>query len=202
MSTAPISLHEVLDIAAYERVRDSWRQQAMAARDLHRVRVGPIVSAAFENRLTVLYQIQEMMRAERLVHDADVQAEIDVYSTTLPTAAELSVTLFIELQGDAMLREWLPKLIGIEEAISLDFGAAGASAGIGEEGRHTDETTSAVQYLRFGVSRDQRGVLAAGGPALLRVDHPSYRHESSISPETCRALAADLEEMARYEDGT
>lgn len=198
MSTPPIKLDEVLDIAAYERVRESWRERAMAARELHRVRVGPIVSAAFENRLTVLYQIQEMMRAERLVHDADVQAEIDVYSTTLPSTRELSVTLFIELQGEAMLREWLPKLIGIEDAMSLDFGQAGTSRGIGEEGRHTDETTSAVQYLRFGVSDDQRGVLAAGGPVTLRIDHPAYRHEAAVTPEACRAFAADLDEMAAY----
>lgn len=195
---APIRIEDMLDIAAYERVRESWRERAMAARELHRVRVGPIVSAAFENRLTVLYQIQEMMRAERIVHDAEVQAEIDVYSTTLPSADELSVTLFIELQGEAMLREWLPKLIGIEDAMALDFGAAGVSAGIGEEGRHTDATTSAVQYLRFRVSEDQHALLAAGGPVVLRIDHPAYRHEATISPDACRAFAADLDEMSAF----
>lgn len=196
MSGDPIAIADVLDIAAYEKVREDWRQRAMAERALHKVRIGPIVSAAFENRFTVLYQIQEMMRAERIVHDAAIQTEIDVYAETLPAPTELSITLFIELQGEAMLREWLPKLIGIEEHISIDFGAAGTSAGIGEEGRHTEETTSAVQYVRFPVTPAQHAVLAAGGPATFRIGHPEYRHDASMSPDLCRALAADLDEMA------
>lgn len=195
MTSAPIVLADVLDIAAYEKVRDGWRARAMAARALHKVQVGPIVSAAFENRLTVLYQIQEMMRVERIVHDDAIQAEIDVYSTTLPSPTELSITLFIELQGEAMLREWLPKLIGIEECISIDFGAAGTSVGNGEEGRHTAETTSAVQYVRFPVTASQHGALVAGGPATFRIDHPEYRHEAALASELCRALAADMDEM-------
>lgn len=196
---APIVLADVLDIAAYEKAREEWRTRAMAERELHRVRIGPIVSAAFENRLTVLYQIQEMMRAERMVHDADIQAEIDVYSTTLPTPDELSITLFIELQGDAMLREWLPKLIGIESTMSLDFGGAGVSSGVGEEGRHTAETTSAVQYVRFPVTAAQREVLDSGGPVTFRIDHPEYTHTAPLSADLCVALAADLEEIAASE---
>lgn len=199
MTTAPIGLSDVLDIAAYEKVRDDWRERAMAARALHKVHVGPIVSAAFENRFTVLYQIQEMMRAERIVHDDGIQAEIDVYATTLPGAQELSITLFIELQGEAMLREWLPKLIGIEEVISIDFGEGGVARGIGEEGRHTEETTSAVQYVRFPLTAAQREVLAAGGPATFRVDHPDYTHATPLSADLCLALAADLEEIAASE---
>lgn len=196
MSGAPIVVADVLDIAAYEKVREDWRERAMAERALHKVHVGPIVSAAFENRFTVLYQIQEMMRAERIVHDAAIQTEIDVYAETLPSPAELSITLFIELQGDAMLREWLPKLIGIEEHISIDFGAAGVSRGIGEEGRHTEETTSAVQYVRFPVTPAQHAALVAGGPATFRIDHPEYSHAAPMSAELCRALAADLDDIA------
>ena len=199
MTTAPIGLADVLDIAAYEKAREDWRERAMTARALHKVHVGPIVSAAFENRFTVLYQIQEMMRAERIVHDDAIQAEIDVYAATLPGPDELSITLFIELQGEAMLREWLPKLIGIEEVIAIDFGAAGIARGVGEEGRHTDATTSAVQYVRFPVTVGQREILAAGGPATFRVDHPEYTHAALLPADLCSALAADLDEIAAFE---
>lgn len=198
MTRPPITLDDIVDIARYEKERDERRAAAMAARGVRRVRVGPIVSAAFENRATVIYQIQEMMRAERIVHDDAIRQEIDVYSETLPGPAELSVTLFIELQGDAMLREWLPKLIGIEDAISMDFGRAAAARGIGEEGRHTDEVTSAVQYVRFPLTPDQRSVLAGGGPVTLRVDHPAYTHSAELSEETCRALASDLDEISNF----
>lgn len=203
-----LTLGDILDVRAYERVRESFRRDVMARKRRRRVALGPIVTVLFECEETVRFQIQEMARVERIASDAGIQAELDVYNGLLPVPGELSATLFIELTTDDQLRHWLPRLVGIERSIVVELGGGAAAAdGPGgaatervasrPEGAHADAltreaVTPAVHYLRFRFAPEQVARLAAS-PAALAVRHPEYQARAELSEDTRRELVADLE---------
>ena len=160
--------------------------------------VGPIVTVVFENRDTIRFQVQEMVRVERMLSDAQVQAELDVYNPLIPGPGELSATLFVELTDEDGLREWLPKLVGIERAVELRIGTGpGADAvrstpeAAHEEQLTRAEVTASVHYIRLALSPAQVERFAAG-PSVLAVDHPAYRHATDLPDGTRAELLADL----------
>ncbi len=181
MSTAgPLTLEDIADQRAYERERDEFRSQVIAAKKLRRVSIGPVVTLVFESRLTIRFQVQEMARAEKMVTDQQIQHELDVYNRLLPTRGELSATLFIELTSEEDLRTWLPRLVGIERACEVHVGTGDAAGVIRsvpesthEAGLTREETTSAVHYVRFRFTGEQVTAFAAG-PASIAVNHPAY----------------------------
>src|ERR1700733_13950223 len=118
--TDDLTLADVLDLRAYERVRESYRAQVIARKRLRRVALGPIMTLVFECVDTVRFQVQEMARVEKILTDEGIQTELDIYNRLLPAAGELSATLFIELTSDGSMREWLPKLVGIERALGVE----------------------------------------------------------------------------------
>ena len=124
-TTGPLTLEDIADQRAYERERDEFRSNVIAAKKLRRVSVGPVVTLVFESRLTIRFQVQEMARAEKMVTDEQIQHELDVYNRLLPTPGELSATLFIELTSEEELRTWLPRLVGIESACQIRIGQRG-----------------------------------------------------------------------------
>ena len=107
-----LRLDDVLDLRAYERVREGYRARVIARKQFRRVGLGPIMTLVFECFDTVRFQVQEMARVEKIISDEAIQVELDIYNRLLPRLGELSATLFIELTTDAELREWLPKLVG------------------------------------------------------------------------------------------
>ncbi len=115
-----LTLAEVLDLRAYERVREEYRAQVIHRKRLRRVALGPIMTLVFECFDTVRFQIQEMARVEKIISDEAIQDELDTYNRLLPRVGELSATLFIELTSEGALREWLPKLVGIERALGME----------------------------------------------------------------------------------
>ncbi|MCU1489328.1 MAG: uncharacterized protein JWM85_733 [Acidimicrobiaceae bacterium] len=193
----PLTLKDVLDLRAYERQRDDFRREVIAAKRLRRVRLGPLLSAVFENRLTVRFQVQEMVRAERMISDEQVQGELDAYNPLLPGPGELSLTLFLELTSEEELREWLPKLVGIERSLVLRVGTGDEALEVrGEvEAGHAsqltrDEVTASVHYVRIPLTAEGR-TRFLGDPVTLVADHPAYRHEVVLRPETRASLVAD-----------
>ncbi|HXW39067.1 MAG TPA: DUF3501 family protein, partial [Acidimicrobiales bacterium] len=123
--TAParvLTLDDILDLRAYERVREGFRRQVIDRKRLRRVAVGPIMTFVFESLDTVRFQIQEMARAERILSDEGIQAELEIYNRLLPAPGELSATLFIELTSEEELRQWLPALVGVERSAAIEFG--------------------------------------------------------------------------------
>src|SRR3982751_1121738 len=118
-----LTLDDIVDLRAYERERDEFRQHIIDLKKRRRVGVGPIVTLVFENRDTIRFQIQEMARAERMLRDDQIQTELDVYNPLIPEAGELSATLFVELTSKDELMQWLPKLVGIERSVELVIGA-------------------------------------------------------------------------------
>ena len=118
-----LTLGDIADQRAYEREREAFRAQIIELKKRRRIGIGPFVTIVFENRDTIRFQIQEMARAEKMVSDAAIQGELDVYNPLIPEAGSLAATLFIELTNKDDLVEWLPKLVGIERSVELRMGA-------------------------------------------------------------------------------
>jgi len=195
--SAKLTLDDISDLRAYERERPQLRSRIIELRRRRRVSVGPIISLAFENRETVRYQIQEMVRAERMLTDAQVQAELDAYNPLIPDPGELSATLFVELRSEDELREWLPKLIGIEQSVELRIGGNNPDVVrcIPEEAHAAqltrEDVTASVHYVRFRLS-DAQVERFAREPVTLAVVHPNYQAETALPEETRQSLLEDL----------
>jgi hypothetical protein len=114
-----LRLTDIADLRAYERERESFRAQVIELKKRRRVAVGPFVTVLFENRDTIRFQIQEMARVERIRTDEAIQTELDIYNDLIPGGDELVGTLFIEIDDPTGLREWLPRLVGIQRAIAV-----------------------------------------------------------------------------------
>ncbi|HVE99579.1 MAG TPA: DUF3501 family protein [Mycobacteriales bacterium] len=182
----------VLDPALYAEERPQRRARAIAHKRTRRVPVGDLVTLLFEDRETLLFQTQEMVYAERITDPAAVQAELDTYNPLLPSSHELSATLFIEIPDMATLKAELPRLVGIENSVSLQIGGEVVRA-LGEEGRSRADYTSTVHYLRFPLTDDQRDAFRDPEvPVELSVDHESYSEATPISGDVRRSLIRDL----------
>jgi hypothetical protein len=190
-----LRLDDIEDLRAYERGRETFRRQIIDLKRRRRVALGPIVSIVFENRETIRSQVQEMARAERMVSDAEIQQELDVYNPLIPEPGELSATMFIELSGEDALRQWLPRLVGIERSVRLEVADAGTVPGFPEENHEEALTrgdiTASVHYVRFALDAPQVERFGAG-PVELIVAHPAYRHRSALSDEVRQELLTDL----------
>jgi hypothetical protein len=189
-----LAVDDIADLRAYERERDEFRAHVVALKKRRRVAVGPFLTVLFENRDTIRFQVQEMGRVERHLTDAAVQAELDIYNPLIPDPGQLSATLFVELRTEAELREWLPRLVGIEQSMRLRFADGTFASSVAEEHHASrltrDEVTPSVHYIRFELSTGQVDALAAG-PVVLAADHPSYRHEVTLGEATVAELLAD-----------
>lgn len=189
-----VELSEILNIADYEKARDAFRRRIIELKKKRRVAVGPNVTFVFENHDTVLSQIQEMMRAERLVYDDAIQHEIDTYNQLLPDADELAATMFIELPDQTRIREEITKFHGVNtgEAIFLQIGED-KLPGDFVAGQSDDRRISAVQYVRFRFSPAQREAFLRGAEEVtLVIQHPNYRHGAKIEKEIHEELSRDF----------
>lgn len=193
-----LTLDDIADLRAYEREREGFRASVIAQKKRRRVHVGPIVTLVFENRDTIRFQVQEMARAERMLSDEQIQAELDAYNPLIPDRGELSATLFIELTTDDQLRDWLPRLVGVERSVELVLGAGEGSEVVRcqpEEAHEAsltrEDTTASVHYIRFRLTPDQIERFATGEVSVA-VDHPAYSESAPLSEETRFCLLEDL----------
>lgn len=191
----PLELDDIVDLRAYERVRDEYRRRMIELKRRRRVGLGPVISLVFENVETVRFQIQEMARAERITTDEGIREELDVYNRLLPGDGELSATLFIELTSEAQLRDWLPRLVGIERGVGIEL-CSGEVVTSQPERSHAaaltrQGVTPAVHYVRFAFSSGQVDALAAGPAALVAI-HPEYEARTPFEEATRAELVGDL----------
>ena len=190
-----VKLEEIKNIAGYELEREAWRPQVMALKDRRRVRVGGHLTFLFENRDTVLFQIQEMIRTERMVKEEKILEEIETYNDLMPGARELSATMFIEVDDPGRIREVLDSLKGIDRGstVALQIGGRFEVAGIFEGGRSNEEKISAVHFVKFPFSDSARDAfLDWREPVELVVDHPRYKGRTNIDGDTRQSLMADF----------
>jgi hypothetical protein len=188
----PLGADEVWDLAGYESQRDAFRSAVIALKKIRRVAVGDRLTLVFENRSTLLFQVQEMLRVERLSDPRAVQQELDVYNELMPGESELSATLFIEITDPGGIRPELDRLVGIDRHVALELGDHGIRARF-DERQMEEDRISAVHYLRFPLDAAARAALAdPRTPARLRVDHPACRAEAVLAPATRASLLEDL----------
>lgn len=193
-----LTLDDIADLRAYEREREDFRREVIALKRRRRISVGPIVTVLFENRDTIRFQIQEMARVEKILSDDGIQAELDTYNPLIPEAGELAASLFVELTDEYAMREWLPRLVGIESSIELRAGSGDSEVRVRcrvdpdhERQLTRDEVTAAVHYIGFTLSPDQVEAVAKG-PVRVAVDHANYQHEIELSAESQAELINDL----------
>ncbi|HEY1695603.1 MAG TPA: DUF3501 family protein [Polyangiaceae bacterium] len=198
----PIERGEILGLAEYEQVRERFRGRVIEAKKRRRVVVGPKVSVVFENRDTVLLQIQEMLRTERITRADAVQHELDTYNELLPGQNELSCTLMVEIADKAERDAFLAAAKGLEKHVwlvagSLRMGARSIERGLGLDG--VADRTTAVHYLKFSVPARLSVALhgAAAGEATmthleLAIDHPAYEARAPLPAEAILEVGQDL----------
>ncbi len=189
-----ISLDDIKGLAAYEKIRDDFRQRIIELKKKRRIPVGDKVSLVFENRDTVIFQIQEMLRAERITDLDKVRDEIETYNSLIPEPGELSATLLLEIEDQVNLREELLKFLGVDEAVFIKVGDKNTVRARFEEGHSREDKISAVQYVRFPVGKELiKGFTDKKNEIKLVIDHPNYRAEAKLEPETRQSLTEDLE---------
>ncbi len=190
-----LTLDDIADVRAYERERSAVRTRLIELRRRRRLSLGSMVAISFENRETMRYQIQEMARVERWSSDAEIEAELVAYNPMVPEAGELCASLFIELTDDAGLREWLPKLVGIERAVIVRLADGSVARSEPEAGHAAQLTrldlTPSVHFLQFRFTPNQVDAFATG-PVVVAIDHPAYCEQMELQDLTVRELLADL----------
>jgi hypothetical protein len=194
LSARKLTLADVADVRAYEREREQFRAQIVDLKRRRRVHLGTIVTLLFENRETMRFQVQEMARVERILTDDGIQEELDIYNALIPEPGQLCATLFLELTTDDQMREWLPKLVGVERSLLFRL-PDGSEVRCTVEAAHASQltrehVTAAVHFIEFRFTPEQ--VAAFGPGTVLAIDHPEYREAIELSPVTMRELIADL----------
>ena len=179
-------------LPVYEGVREQFRREVINAKKDRRVGVGPFMTLVFENRLTVKFQVQEILRAEKIADPAHVQEELDGFNAMLPDVDALSATLMIELTGpEAEVAQKLTGLTGLGKRVRLEVGGHVSQAEF-EGGREDGRRISAVQYVRFPCTQAIAQALTQGTAAALVFDHPNYTYRQPLTEGMCRSLAKDL----------
>lgn len=189
----PIQRSEILPLGEYEAIRGRFRARVIEEKRPRRVKLGEHLSAAFENRDSVMLQIQEMLRTERITAEGGVMHEIETYNDLIPGPGQLSVTVFVEIPERELRDRMLVELAGLEESVSLEIdGDRFPLTGKREEGYVAGRTT-AVHYLKVRPSAEAVNKLRARqAKAALVVSHPRYQARADFSKATLAALAEDL----------
>ncbi|WP_298356643.1 DUF3501 family protein [Rhodoblastus sp.] len=185
---------DLYSLERYHRLRPEFRAKVIAHKKLRKVELGPHASLHFEDRLTMQYQIQEMIRLERIYEPELIQEELDVYNPLIPDGANWKATLMIEYPDPEERKQALARLTGFEHAVWMQVGEFPRIAPIANEDldRTTATKTSAVHFLRFELTPEMVAAVKAGAPIRAGVDHPNYAADVTLSLATRDSLAADL----------
>ncbi|HKN86139.1 MAG TPA: DUF3501 family protein [Nitrospiraceae bacterium] len=190
----PLTKTDLLSYEDYERSRDAFRKRIIDLKQRRRLSVGDKITLLFENRETIQFQIQEMIRAERIVDPDKVQVELDVYNALLPGEGELSATLFIEITDSDHIERDLDAFQGIDrgQTVALRAGSL-AIYGHFEGGHSKEDKISAVHFVKFCPSSEWIQSLAQKGTsASVQVNHSAYRREAQVPEEMKQEWLADL----------
>ncbi len=191
----PLTPADLSNLHEYELERTAFRGRIIAMKSRRRAALGPLMTLVFENRDTVRFQIQEMLRVERIVQPDKVLHELETYNELLPGPGEVAATLFIEVTDPARVQPVLDGFVGLDETGHLRLLVGGtAYPALFAAGQSREDRISAVHYIRFRPGREGRAALAAGAEAALEVAHGDYRARQPLRPETVEELLRDLGE--------
>jgi hypothetical protein len=189
----PILASELKNLNEYELGREEFRRRVIEVKKRRRISLGPVVTVVFENRDTVAFQIQEMLRVERIVDPAKIQEEVNVYNAILPGEGEVAATLFIEVREEKDVKPVLDSFIGLDEGKSLWLETGGQRYFARFEGGHgREDRISAVHYVRFPLGTAGGKALSDSREAVLRLEHGDYRARAVLPTETIGELLEDL----------
>jgi len=185
---------DLLSLEEYHKQRQRLRAEVLAHKRDRQAQVGSNFTLLFEDRLTMLYQVQEMLRVERIFEAEAIAEELEAYNPLIPDGSNLKATMMIEYPDSEERRIALQRLAGVEHAVYLEVGTLGRVFAHADEDmpRSNDAKTSAVHFLRFELDAPMRTALMAGAALKLGVDHEQYRVEVEGSAALCRSLAVDL----------
>ncbi len=189
--------HEDLySLEEYDRIRPEYRARIMEHKKRRKVHVGPMATLHFEDRHTMQYQIQEMLRIERIFEHEGIQDELDAYNPLIPEGTNWKATFMIEVPDPEERKRVLARLVGIEDRVWVQVGDHEKVYAIADEDleRDTPDKTSSVHFLRFELTPEMIRDVLAGAPVRVGIDHPEYRHETELDEDTRKALAEDLAE--------
>ncbi len=186
---------DLLSIADYERQREQFRSQIIALKQRRRISVGPLVTLIFENRETLRFQTQEMIRVEYILEPRKIQDELDVYNALMPESGELSATLLIEITEQERMKEWLDVFMGLDHGETVAIRAGNEQVFGQFEGGHSHETKiSAVHFVRF---RPTASMIASFADlrqsVTLTVHHREYHAETPVPGSMREEWLSDLQ---------
>ncbi len=187
---------DLYSLEQYAEVRPDFRARVMAHKQDRRVPIGPNATLYFEDALTMQYQIQEMLRIERIFEAEGIQEELDAYNPLIPDGSNWKATFMMEYPDENERREQLKRLLGIEKHVWVQIGDLPRVTPIADEDldREDEEKTSSVHFLRFELTPEMIEAAKNGAPIAMGIDHPNYTHTVERIPENVRAsLVSDLD---------
>jgi hypothetical protein len=190
----PITAANLQSLEAWSKARKTLRPELIAHRRLRSVALGEHMSLQFEDERTIRYQIQEMLRIEKIFEEEGIQAEIDTYGPLVPDGTNWKATLMLEYPDPHERKRELARLLGVEDRMFVEVEGHARVYAIADEDleRETAEKTSSVHFLRFEFSAAQREAILAGAAVRLGCDHTNYPAHLSIPAEALASLAGDL----------
>jgi hypothetical protein len=190
----PLQREDLLSLEQYAIERTEFRTRLMAHKKYRRVDVGPNLSLYFEDRLTVQYQVQEMLRIERIFEPAAIAEELDTYNALIPDGCNWKATAMLEFEDVDLRRKRLAELIGMEHLIWVQIDGFDKVMSIANEDleRSNDQKTSAVHFLRFELTPEMAAAAKSGNRLTMGCDHAAYNHEVTVQGLTAESLVNDL----------
>ncbi|HEY8880892.1 MAG TPA: DUF3501 family protein [Roseateles sp.] len=189
-----ITIDSLMTLEAYAKFRKTEKGSIVAHRRLRSVRLGEHLNLQFEDERTIRYQIQEMLRIEKIFEEDGIQGEIDAYAPLVPDGTNWKATMLIEYPDPNERKRELARLIGVEDRLFIEVEGQPRVYAIADEDldRENGEKTSAVHFVRFELSAAMRQAVKAGAGVKLGCDHTHYPAHVQIAPETLSSLAGDL----------
>lgn len=195
MMAEKLKREDLFSLERYAEMRAEFRADVMRHKKNRVVHLGPHATLHFEDRLTMQYQVQEMLRAERIFEASGIQEELDAYNPLIPDGSNWKATFMIEYEDVEERRLMLAKLKGIEKQVWVQISGFNRVSPVANEDleRETEDKTSSVHFLRFELTPDMARAVRDGAAISVGIDHPEYRAEIEALPQSIRdSLAADL----------
>ena len=185
---------DLLSLEQYAEQRAEFRDRVIRHKKYRRVDIGPNLTLYFEDRLTIQYQVQEMLRIEKIFEADGIQEELEAYNPLIPDGSNLKCTAMLEFEDVEVRKRRLAELTGVENHVWVQVQGLDKVYAIANEDldRSTDEKTSAVHFMRFEFSDEMKSALSSGRSLTMGVDHDLYRYEETLSEKTLASLLQDI----------
>ncbi len=186
---------DLMSLEAYSEQRSDFRAKVIAHKAARKIALGPNATLYFEDQLTMQYQVQEMLRIEKIFDAAGIQEELDAYNALVPSGRNWKATFMLEFPVESERKQWLAKLIGIERQTWVQVTGFAKVYPICNEDleRETDEKTSSVHFMRFELSPEMCAAVKQAAGVSMGTEHAHYNYQVELAAESLRSLAADLD---------